>query len=87
MVAQLPIETGFYFPLAIDEDGNIYEELANELWQSAPGGKDLVLIGNGLSGPRDGVGAGRGQAGRGRAPGTSPPLQRHARSRWSAARR
>jgi hypothetical protein len=57
VVAQLPIETGFYFPLAIDEDGNIYEELANELWQSAPGGKDLVLIGNGLSGPRDGVGA------------------------------
>lgn len=57
VVAQLPIETGFYFPLAIDEDGNVYEELANELWQSAPGGKDVVLIGNGLSGPRDGVGA------------------------------
>lgn len=57
VVAQLPIETGFHFPQAIDDDGNIYEELANFLWQSGPGGKDAVVIGNGHSGPRDGAGA------------------------------
>ncbi len=57
VVAQLPISTSFHFPLAIDEDGRIYEELSNVLWQSEPGGKDVVLIGNGHSGPRDGVGA------------------------------
>lgn len=57
VVAQLPIGSGFDFPLAIDGDGRIYEELGFLLWQSEPGGGDSVLIGNGHMGPRDGIGA------------------------------
>ncbi len=57
VVAQLPIASAFDFPLAIDDDGRIYEELDFLLWQSEPGGGDSVLIGNGLMGPRDGIGA------------------------------
>jgi hypothetical protein len=57
VVAQLPIGSGIDFPLAIDDDGQLYEELGFLLWQSAPGGGDSVLIGNGHMGPRDGVGA------------------------------
>lgn len=57
VVAELPIGSGFDFPLAIDDDGRIYGELGFWLWQSEPGGADLVLIGNGLMGPRDGIGA------------------------------
>ncbi len=57
VVAQLPIGSGFDFPLAIDGDGRIYEEIGFLLWHSEPGGGDSVLIGNGHMGPRDGVGA------------------------------
>ena len=57
VVAQLPIGSGFKFPLAIDGDGRLHEELGYLLWQSEPGGGDWVLIGNGLMGPRDGIGA------------------------------
>ena len=56
VVAELPISTGLDFPKAIDDEGRIYEELGGLLWQSGPGDEDVVLIGNGHSGPRDGVG-------------------------------
>jgi len=55
---QLPISSGFDFPLAIDGAGRLYEELSYMLWASSPDGQDQVVIGNGLQGPRDGVGAG-----------------------------
>lgn len=57
VVAELPIGSGFDFPLAIDDDGRIYEEIGYLLWQSEPGGGDSVLAGNGLMGPRGGIGA------------------------------
>ncbi len=57
VVAELPIGSGLDFPLAIDGDGRIYEEIGFLLWQSEPGGGDAVLVGNGLMGPRDGIGA------------------------------
>ena len=57
VVEQLPIGSGFDFPLAIDGDGRIYEERGYLLWKSEPGGGDWVLIGNGHMGPRDGIGA------------------------------
>lgn len=57
VVGELPIGSGLDFPLAIDGDGRIYEEIGFLLWQSEPGGGDAVLIGNGLMGPRDGIGA------------------------------
>ncbi len=57
VVAELPIVSGFDFPIAIDDELRLYEELGNRLWGSTPEGSDAVVIGNGLAGPRDGVGA------------------------------
>ena len=57
VVEQLQISSGFDFPLAIDGEGRLYEELSYLLWSSTPDGVDAVIIGNGLAGPRDGIGA------------------------------
>ena len=54
---ELAVPSAFYFPLAIDGESSLYEELGNMLWRSDRDGRDEVLIGNGLMGPRDGVGA------------------------------
>jgi hypothetical protein len=57
VVGELPIASGFRFPLAIDDEMRLYEELGYMLWGSTPEGTDAVVMGNGLAGPRDGVGA------------------------------
>lgn len=57
VVGQIPIVSGFDYPLAIDDGLKIYEESYNMLWASLPEGEDAVVIGNGHIGPRDGVGA------------------------------
>lgn len=57
VVGEMQITSPFDFPLAIDDDQRLYEELSYLLWSSTPEGKDGVIIGNGLVGPRDGVGS------------------------------
>lgn len=57
VVSELTITSGFRFPLAIDDELRLYEEIGYMLWGSTPEGSDAVVTGNGLVGPRDGVGA------------------------------
>ena len=56
VIAEIEVTSPFKLPMAIDNDGRLYEELGYLLWRSTPNAGDDVLIGTGLRGPRDGNG-------------------------------
>ncbi len=56
VLGEIELTSPFTFPMAIDAEGRLYEEVSYLLWRTTPGAGDDVLLGTGLVGPRDGSG-------------------------------